>query len=269
MWRTSMAAPGQDGQLPGGGDRALPGSLLRWPALGQLYLPEASCQDPERRATTRVPEKLSFHTKPELALLLLDQAGAAGIPFAWVGADAGYGDNPHFLDGSDQRQVGCVVGVASDFGVRLLAEVAAATTRQLPIKKQAGRPRTHPHPVQVAPLQRAAAVLANKPETAWHTTTWRQGSPGPLTKQFSALRIRRGHANQTGPKGWLIGERPLPGQEGDPSSIGAICGRDAIRTFWPSWRIGVPVSNAATKTAKVRPAWATMWPACGTASIGN
>ena len=95
-----------------------------WPALGQLYLPEEWCQDPERRATARVPAKLSFHTKPELALLLLDQARAAGIPFAWVGADAGYGDNPNFLDGLDQRQVGCVVGVASDFGVRLLAEVA-------------------------------------------------------------------------------------------------------------------------------------------------
>ena len=187
-----------------------------WPALGQLYLPEAWCQDPERRATARVPEKLSFHTKPELALLLLDQARAAGIPFAWVGADAGYGDNPNFLDGLDQRQVGCVVGVASDFGVRLLAEVAAVAARPLPVKKQAGRPRTHPHPVQVAPLQRAAAVLASQPETAWHTITWRRGSTGPLTKQFSALRVRRGHADQTGPEGWLIGERPLPGQEGEP-----------------------------------------------------
>ena len=115
------------------------------------------------------------------------------------------------------------MGVASDFGVRLLAEVAAAAARPLPVKKQAGRPRTHPHPVQVAPLHRAAAVLASQPETAWHTITWRRGSTGPLTKQFSALRVRRGHADQTGPEGWLIGERPLPGQEGDPSSIGAIC----------------------------------------------
>jgi SRSO17 transposase len=187
-----------------------------WPALGQLYLPEAWCQDPERRATARVPAQLRFHTKPELALLLLDQARTTGIPFAWVGADAGYGDNPNFLDGLDQRQVGCVVGVASDFGVRLLAEVAEAAACPLPLTKQAGRPRTRPHPVQVAPLHRAAAVLASQSENTWHTITWRMGSTGPLTKQFVALRVRRGHADHTGPEGWLLGERPLPEQEGEP-----------------------------------------------------
>jgi SRSO17 transposase len=187
-----------------------------WPALGQLYLPEAWCQDPARRAAARVPAQLNFHTKPALALLLLDQAQAAGIPFALVGADAGYGDNPNFLDGLDQRQMGCVVGIASDFGVRLLAEVNAAVARPLPSKQKAGRPRRHPQPVPVAPLQRADAVLASQPESAWHTITWRMGSTGPLTKQFSALRVRRGHADQTGPEGWLIGERPLPEQEGEP-----------------------------------------------------
>jgi SRSO17 transposase len=187
-----------------------------WPALGQLYLPGEWCQDPQRRAAAQVPETLGFRSKPELALLLLDQARAAGIPFDLVGADAGYGDNPNFLDGLDQRQVGCVVGVASDFGVRLLSEAAAAAARPLPIKKKAGRPRTHPHPVQVAPLHRAAAALASQPETAWQTITWRMGSTGPLTKQFVALRVRRSHADHTGPEGWLMGERPLPEQEGEP-----------------------------------------------------
>ncbi len=185
-----------------------------WPTLGQLYLLEEWCQDPVRRAIAQVPEKLSFCTKPELALLLLDRARAAGIPFVLVGADAGDGDNPSFLDGLDQRQVGCVVGIASDFGLRLLPEVATAANQPLPVKQRAGRPRTHP--VQVAPLHRASAVLASQPASTWHTITWRMGSTGPLTRQFSALRVRRSHADQTGPEGWLIGERPLPEQEGEP-----------------------------------------------------
>ena len=161
-----------------------------WPALGQLYLPEEWCQVPARRATARVPAQLSFHTKPEAPCCCSIRSCTVSLPFVLVGADAGYGDNPNFLDGLDQRQVACVVGVASDFGVRLLPEVAAAAARPLPVKKQAGRPRTHPHPVQVAPLHRAAAVLASQPETAWHTITWRMGSTVPLTKQFVALRVR-------------------------------------------------------------------------------
>jgi SRSO17 transposase len=180
-----------------------------------LYLPEAWCQDRQRRQAARIPDAIIFQTKPEIALALLDQARAAGIPFALVGADAGYGDNPNFLDGIDRRSLGCVVDVACDFGVRRLDEVVQAADRPLPPKRKQGRPRTHPHPVQVAPLHRADAVIASLPEEAWQTITWRQGSEGPLTKQFVALRVRRSQDDRTGPEGWLIGERPLPNHVGD------------------------------------------------------
>ncbi len=42
-----------------------------------------------------------------------------------------------------------MVGVARDFGVRWPQAVAEAAERPLPAKKQAGRPRTHPHPLQI------------------------------------------------------------------------------------------------------------------------
>ena len=169
----------------------LPGSLLRLASLGPTVSARSVVSGPgapgDRVGTGEAQLSHQAGTGPALGL---HQARAVDS-VCWVGACAGYGDNPNFLDGLDQRQVGCVVGVASDFGVRLLAEVVAGwAARPLPVKKQAGRPRTHPHPVQVAPLHRAAAVLASQPETAWHTITWRRGSTVPLTKQFSALRVR-------------------------------------------------------------------------------
>src|SRR6516162_2515986 len=72
---------------------------LHGPLTARLSLPEAWAPDSARRVKVRVPTEVSFQTKPEVALALIDQARAWGVPFAWVVADAGYGDNPAFLQG--------------------------------------------------------------------------------------------------------------------------------------------------------------------------
>jgi hypothetical protein len=144
-----------------------------------------------------------------------DASICRSVAFGCCERRAIYGDNPNFLDGIDRRPLGCVVGVACDFGVRRLDEVGQAADRPLPTKRKQGRPHTHPHPVQVAPLHRADAVITSLPEEAWQTITSRQGSEGPLTKQVVALRVRRSQDDRTGPEGWLIGERPRPNHVGD------------------------------------------------------
>jgi SRSO17 transposase len=186
-----------------------------WPVNGQLYLPESWTDDPTRRKRAAVPATLAFRTKPVIALELIDQAQAAGVPFEVVVADGGYGDNSAFLDGLDERKLASVVGIHRDFGVRLPDEVAYAAAQPLPPTKKPGRPRTHPHPMQVAPLHQAAAVLARQPEAAWQTISWRQGTDGPLVKRFVALRVHRAVADTTGPLGWLMGERPRSGESGE------------------------------------------------------
>ncbi len=185
-----------------------------WPVNGQLYLPEGWCQDCQRRHRAAIPDPVAFETKATIALHLIDAAREAGVPFHTVSSDSGYGDNPSFLDGLQARGLACLVGIKSDFGVRLPEEVAAAAQQPLPPQKT-GRPRTHPHPVQQAPLRRADAVIAAQAEAAWPGITWRMGSAGPLTKQFVALRVVRAVGETSGREGWLIGERPLPGHAGE------------------------------------------------------
>ena len=56
-----------------------------------LYLPKGWTDDPARLKATYVPDNVSFSTKPQLAVEMIERALAAGVPFRWVAADSVYG----------------------------------------------------------------------------------------------------------------------------------------------------------------------------------
>ena len=58
----------------------------------RLYIPEEWVTDSKRRAEAGIPEEFEFQTKPEMALEMLLEATAAGIPYKWVTGDCAYGD---------------------------------------------------------------------------------------------------------------------------------------------------------------------------------
>ena len=194
---------------------------VHWPLTARLYLPEAWASDSGRRAKVRVPTDMTFQTKPELALALVDQARTWGVPFACVVADAGYCDNPTFLTGLDDRQVAYIVGVSSTFGVRLPDEVHTAALLS-PLRP---RGRGQPKKPRPAPLYAAKAALEALPADRWQTITWREHDDVVLRKQFVAMRVHWATGGAqfstshprvcTGPEGWLLGERPIPGARGD------------------------------------------------------
>ena len=194
---------------------------VHWPLAARLYLPEAWATDQARRAKVHVPTEVRFQTKPELALALVDQARAWGVLFASVVADAGYGDNPTFLQGLDDRQVAYVVGISSTFGVRLPEEVHTAAL----VLWSRPRGRGQPQKPRPAPLYEAKAVLAALPADRWQPITWREHDDVVLRKQFAAIRVHWAtggaqlstshHRVSTGPEGWLLGERPVPGARGE------------------------------------------------------
>src|SRR5215470_16355490 len=192
-----------------------------WPLTARLSLPEVWAADSARRAKVRVPTDVVFQTKPELALALLDQARRWGVPFATVVTDAGYGANPTFLHGLDDRHVAYIVGVSRTFGVRQPEEGRAAAS----VRPAAPRGRGQPKKPRPAPRSVAKAVRDALPEDRWQPITWRAHDDIVLRKQFVAVRMHWAtggtpcstshHRVSTGPEGWLLGERPVPGERGE------------------------------------------------------
>jgi len=58
----------------------------------RLYVPEDWFQDPERCRKAGVPETVTFQTKPQMALEMIQAATAAGVSYRWVTGDCVYGD---------------------------------------------------------------------------------------------------------------------------------------------------------------------------------
>ncbi len=61
-----------------------------------LYLPEEWCADAERRRKAKIPERVVFATKPQLAAALCDRAAGWELPRAPVLGDCAYGDDSAF-----------------------------------------------------------------------------------------------------------------------------------------------------------------------------
>jgi SRSO17 transposase len=78
-----------------------------------LYLPQDWADDEGRRQEAKVPDGISFATKPVLARQMLTRALAAGVPAAWVTADEVYGSDYKFRRFCEEKRIGYVVAISS------------------------------------------------------------------------------------------------------------------------------------------------------------
>ena len=153
-------------------------------ALGwRLFLPREWIGDPARRQKAGVPAETPYRFKNTLALELVDEALARGLPPAPVLADSDYGDDYSWRAALRQRGVGYCVAV----------EPRAKAWTQEPVGSPppaAGRPKPkNPLPAS----KRLDQIACELPKGAWRTLTWREGTRGPMQGRFARVAIWASH----------------------------------------------------------------------------
>jgi len=170
----------------------------------RLYLPESWANDAVRRKEAGIPAELVFRRKWELALDIIDQIRAWGLPDQVVLADAGYGDGTEFREELEKRGLAYAVGVTPQVGLWLKPPKLT-----VPAAKPMGRPPSAVRYGTQRPVLAQAAALQAK---GWKKIRWREGSKGWLESRFWAARVQPSHRYQDGrPPGkpvWLLVEWP-------------------------------------------------------------
>jgi len=173
-----------------------------------LYLPEEWCKDSERRAQAKIPEEVTFKTKPELGGELLERASGWEVPKAPVLGDAAYGENAELRERLHHADFQYVLSVSAETAVFAPGSAFAVPERKGSSGRPRGRLRPDRRPVAIAEL------IAGLDQNDWQSVAFRDGPDGePMSSRFAFVRVRAAHRWQWGfatepREEWLICEWP-------------------------------------------------------------
>jgi SRSO17 transposase len=139
-----------------------------------LYLPQEWAQDASRRSEAKVPESITFATKPALAREMVARTLAANIPAAWLTADEVYGSDYNFRRFCEESKLNYVVAISS------------ATHLAIGFKRQAVRKH-----------------LAEIPSDAWHRLSCGAGAKGQREYDWAYINWPH-HEQRTHTRGLLV-----------------------------------------------------------------
>jgi SRSO17 transposase len=206
----------------------------------RLYLPQSWLATPARRAEGKIPDEISYRSKNQLGLELVDQVLGWDVPRLPVVADSACGNDFEFRAGLRQRGLQYAVAVEPS------TKVWTSDPAQVPVAagKPTGRPRQDPALKDLPEAKTLAEVAQDLPERAWRTMTWRQGSKGPMRSRFAQVKVWAAHGwkRQKHPPRvmeWLLVEWPE--------------GADAPSDYWLAQLGDQPVGlRRLVKTARAR-----------------
>jgi SRSO17 transposase len=167
----------------------------------RLYLPKEWIKDKKRRRKCGVPDTVKFQTKAELGLEMIHQARNRGIPYAWIGMDSHYGQQPLLLKKLEADNEIYMADIPCDSRVWLelpKVEIPERKGKRGPFPKKLKLAEGEPSPVEVRKLEKQL------PELTWHRVYVRDTERGELWSNMACLRVYPVRESLPGPCSWLI-----------------------------------------------------------------
>ena len=149
----------------------------------ELYLPESWTEDPARRKEARIPDSITFQTKPQLGIVMVRRAIDDGLPRGVVLADSAYGSSSDFRQQLRDLALDYVVGVDPKTVVSLLD----------------AKGHCRGDPVSVRDL-----ALRIEAHDGFRRCTWRKGTRQDLTARFALRRVAPAGAYAERDTQWLL-----------------------------------------------------------------
>lgn len=172
----------------------------------RLFMPAEWDGNPRRQAC-RVPEDVTHEPKWKLALQMIDELCEWGLEPPVVLGDGAYGDVTELRVGLAERGISYVLDVKGS-----TSALPASAKPQRPQGPGRGRP---PASRYRRPFDSLAGLARAAGKDACVEVKWREGTRGPLSSRFLALRVRPAnvklrHADpgRELPLCWLLAEWP-------------------------------------------------------------
>jgi SRSO17 transposase len=177
---------------------------------GRLYMPREwfSPAYAQRRKDNLVPQDLTFQTKPQIALSLIQKIMEKKLFAAqWIGCDATFGSDPAFLD-SLPKEIYYLANIRSHTQVFLRKPKIG-----LPLYSGRGPRPKKLKVLRGQPQPKTVRQIAKSRKTVWHSILLAEGAKGPILADIACLRVfpaREGLPQENSV--WLLIRRPAEGQ---------------------------------------------------------
>jgi SRSO17 transposase len=175
----------------------------------RLFLPEAWFTEAyaARRTQCKVPDDLTFHTKPQLAVEMLREIyQEAMLAFKYIVADCLYGNSPEFIEAAEPCDGKIyVVSIPSD--TRCWVQGPVIQPKRYTYKGER-RAKRVVRQTDKTPL--AVAVVAKSiHDCFWYRRKVSEGTKGPIEYEFTKRQVMLSKDNLPDKAVWLVMKRTI------------------------------------------------------------